>query len=87
MLITEKAGLNSADFNLNDNSGTSLNSIVYLPSKRVTFNSGTNVDSHQLKLVADTFIFNQVTLDLENITSSETTNSSDGVSEFVRLTK
>ena len=64
ILMYEKSGLALSQFVFNDSVSESLNGLIYLPSRNVTFNSTSSVSSQQMTLVADTAIFNSVNWNL-----------------------
>jgi len=43
---------------LNDSRGFDAQGTIYLPSKRLVMNGGSNIESRKMKLIADSFVFN-----------------------------
>lgn len=58
IFLTERPGLSGRDYNLNSGSNFNFDGAIYLPSKRVTMNSGSALIMRQTQLVADRIIFN-----------------------------
>ena len=84
ILFYEKDGLSLSAFVFDDSVAESLNGLIYLPSRQLTFNSTSNISSQQLTLVADTAIFNSANWTLTPSTSWSVTN---GVSGTAALTQ
>lgn len=59
-----------SSFILNDSRGFEFEGVMYLPNRRVTFNSGSSFRSYTMDLVADTFIINAANLELESSNKS-----------------
>ena len=58
ILMAERPGLPRRDFILNDSRGFDAQGTIYLPSKRLVMNGGSNIESRKMKLIADSFVFN-----------------------------
>lgn len=58
IFMAERPGLPRRDFILNDSRGFDAQGTIYLPSKRLLMNGGSNIESRKMKLIADSFIFN-----------------------------
>ena len=63
VLMTEAPNLNESAMVLNDSKGFDFEGIIYLPSRDLTLNSGANVRSDNLSVVADTIIVNRLSLE------------------------
>jgi Flp pilus assembly protein TadG len=59
LVIFEKAGLGKSQMVFNDAKGMNLEGIVYLPSRDVTFNGGSQLTSKSMMLVTNTLLLNQ----------------------------
>jgi len=80
ILMTEPAAQWSSHLNLNDANGYDFEGVIHLPKRRLTLNSGANVDSDDLMIIAEELMINNVTLKTrfygesgESTTSGETT--------------
>ena len=58
IFLTEKPGLPTRSYNLNSNSNFNFEGAVYLPSKRLTVNSGGNLVVRKTQIVANTIMLN-----------------------------
>ncbi len=56
ILIYEPDGLSLSQFSINAASGQSLTGLVYLPSRELTFNAGSNLTSESLTMIVDQLI-------------------------------
>lgn len=72
VFMTEAPGLPISPFILNDSRGFDAQGIVYLPSRDLTFNSGSQVRSLNMNLVTNTLIVNNGVLALESVTAGTT---------------
>ncbi len=61
ILMFEPSGLAQSSFTINGSAGHKFSGLVYLPSRNVTFNSMSTVNSESL-----TMVFNQLILDTDN---------------------
>ncbi len=59
IVMFEAPGLSRSQFVLNDSLGFDISDLVYLPSRDVTFNSGSGIKSKKFTLVTNTLILNQ----------------------------
>ncbi|MBV9076357.1 MAG: pilus assembly protein [Methylobacteriaceae bacterium] len=86
LLIYEAAGLSRSQFVLNDSVAENLQGLIYLPSRDVTVNAGTNVSSQQIAMVFATLILNNVSWQLTPNAKAPTTSAaaSGGVSYLKR---
>ena len=74
IFMTERAGLSKRDYNMNSASNFSFDGAVYLPSKRLTMNSGSTLHIQRMTLVADRITLNgAIGIESEGSTSSSTT--------------
>ena len=62
ILMTEPAAQWSSHLNLNDANGYDFEGVIHLPKRRLTLNSGANVDSDDLMIVAEELMINNVAL-------------------------
>ena len=71
VFMTEDPNLpvQGSQFILNANDGFDFEGAVYLPSRDVIFNSGSNLRLYKANLIANSFVFNQVNLKLEPATT------------------
>jgi len=76
VFITEAPNLPPSQFILNDSQGFVFDGIMYLPSRQITFNNGANTDLRNMNLVADSFIFNEASLNLGALSSQKQDGSS-----------
>lgn len=58
ILMYEKTGLSPSQFVFNDSKTMQMKGLVYLPSRDVTFNSGSQLTSKSISLVINTLILN-----------------------------
>lgn len=58
-LIFEKPGLSRSAFIFNDSASNELDGIIYLPSRNMTYNSGSEARGDRLAMVFNTLIVNQ----------------------------
>ncbi len=58
-LIFEKPGLSRSAFIFNDSASNDLDGIIYLPSRNMTYNSGSEARGDRLAMVFNTLIVNQ----------------------------
>lgn len=58
VLFAERPGLSRSQFVLNDSRGNRLTGLIYLPSRDVTYNSGSDVQGDQITMVFNTLIVN-----------------------------
>ena len=65
MFMTEKEGLSRSQFILNDSRGFNFQGSIYLPSREIVFNSGSNNTIRRASIVADSFIMNGARLRIE----------------------
>lgn len=59
ILMYEKAGLSQSPFVFNDSKSFQMKGLIYLPSRDVTFNSGSQLVSKEMTVVVNTLILNQ----------------------------
>ena len=78
--MTEPERQWSGDLNLNDANGYDFEGVIHLPKRRLTLNSGANVDSDDLMIIADELMVNNVTLKTRFYGESgdATTSGADG---------
>ena len=57
-LFFEKTGLSKSNFIFNDDNGTELVGIIYLPSRDVIYNSGSSIEGDKLSMVFNNLIIN-----------------------------
>ena len=77
VLMFEPAGLANTNLPINGTSGSSLQGLLYLPSRDVTINSVSNVSADKVTMVFSSLIFNALnwTFDAGNIAMSVSTGS------------
>lgn len=77
VLMFEPAGLANTNLPINGTSGSSLQGLVYLPSRDVTINSVSNLSGDKVTMVFSSVIFNALnwTFDAGNIAMSVSTGS------------
>ena len=63
--MTEKEGISRSQFILNDSRGFNFQGSIYLPSREIVFNSGSNNTIRRASIVADSFIMNGARLRIE----------------------
>jgi Flp pilus assembly protein TadG len=78
ILFYEKDGLSLSQFVFDDSVGESLNGLIYLPSRQLTFNSNANLSSQQVTLVADTATFDTMNWNLSASSALSINNTSSG---------
>jgi hypothetical protein len=61
ILMYEPTGLPLSQFVLDDSKGHVLSGLIYLPSRQMTLNSGSNITTDQVTVVVDTLIVNNAT--------------------------
>jgi len=61
ILFYEKAGLGQSNFVFDDSLGHDLDGLMWLPSRNVTFNSGSQIAADKLTMVFNTLILNSMT--------------------------
>lgn len=75
IVMFEKEGLGKSDFIFDDSRDMNLTGVMYLPSRNVTFNSGSRLNNKKMTLVVNTLILNGTRWDLapasDDILSSE----------------
>ena len=76
VFITEAPGLNASDFTINGTNGFAFEGILYLPSRRVIFNSGAAANVREVALVAGSFIFNDANINIEGVGGSGSSGGS-----------
>lgn len=64
-LFFEKPGLPKSPFIFNDSKGNELDGVMYLPSRNMTYNSGSSARGDRLAMVFNTLIINQATWRME----------------------
>jgi len=84
ILMTEPERQWSGHLNLNDANGYDFEGVIHLPKRRLTLNSGANVDSDDLMIIADELMVNNVTLKTRFYGESgeATTSSADGETKY-----
>lgn len=65
ILFYEKSGLSNSNFIFNDSLGHDLEGLLWLPSRNVTFNSGSQVASDNITMVFNTLILNSMNWTIE----------------------
>ncbi|BBE73650.1 Tad domain-containing protein [Oharaeibacter diazotrophicus] len=80
ILFYEKAGLGQSNFVFDDSLGHDLDGLMWLPSRNVTFNSGSQVAADKLTMVFNTLILNSMTwaIDLSTTKGMTTTGAVAG---------
>jgi Flp pilus assembly protein TadG len=81
LVMFEKSGLSRSQMIFNDARNMNLEGIIYLPSRDVTFNSGSALTSKKMTLVVNTLILDQTNWEL----SPGTAASATGGIQSVRL--
>jgi hypothetical protein len=66
ILIFEKPGLGRSNFLFDDSRGSELDGIMYLPSRDMTYNSGSDARGDRLTMVFNTLILNKTDWKLES---------------------
>lgn len=66
ILIFEKPGLGHSNFLFDDSRGSELDGIMYLPSRNMTYNSGSDARGDRLTMVFNTLILNKTDWKLES---------------------
>lgn len=74
-LFAERSGLGNRNMPINDSQNFDIEGIIYLPSKELIFNSGSQIKARFLTLVADKIIFNNTNWMLEPATTINTTTT------------
>lgn len=69
VVMFEKAGLSRSQLVFDDSRNMNLEGIIYLPSRDVTFNSGSKLTNKKMSLVVNTLILNGTRWDLEPATN------------------
>ena len=84
ILMTEPERQWSGHLNLNDANGYDFEGVIHLPKRRLTLNSGANVDSDELMIIADELMVNNVTLKTRFYGESgdATTSGADGETKY-----
>jgi hypothetical protein len=65
LLFFEKPGLGRSQFLFDDSRGNTIDGIMYLPSRDMTYNSGSDARGDRLTMVFNTLILNQTNWNLE----------------------
>jgi Flp pilus assembly protein TadG len=65
ILIYEAAGLSKSNFVFNDSVANNLDGLIYLPSRNVTFNAKSQLNTDQATLVFNTLILDQTNWNLD----------------------
>jgi Flp pilus assembly protein TadG len=66
ILFYEAAGLSKSQWAFDDSKGNNLTGLMYLPSRQVTYNSGSSVNGDALTMVFDTLILDSTTWNLKS---------------------
>jgi Flp pilus assembly protein TadG len=66
ILMFEPQGLSTSSFTINGSAGHTLQGLIYLPSRNITFNSMSNVTSEQLSIVVNTLILDTLNWNISN---------------------
>lgn len=81
IFITETASSFRDQFVINDSKGFIWDGAVYLPNREVVMNSGSDTSGRRLNIVADSLIFNDTKLSIENDTANTAMATSPLLSE------
>lgn len=87
ILIFEKPGLGISDFILNDARSNEMNGLIWLPSRRVTYNSKSQMSSHHMTLVSWQLTLNQTKWRLDPEASGQVEASAGSSLTNIRLTR
>jgi Flp pilus assembly protein TadG len=79
LVMFEKSGLPHSQMIFDDSRNMSLQGIIYLPSRDVTFNYGSALTSKKMTLVINTLILNQTNWELSPGTATSTTGGIQSV--------
>lgn len=83
ILMTEPAAQWESHLNLNDANGYNFEGVIHLPKRRLTLNSGANVDSDELMIIANELMINNVNLKTRFYgDSGEATTSGSGETRY-----
>jgi Flp pilus assembly protein TadG len=85
ILMYEASGLSASSFVFNDSVANSLQGLIYLPSRNVTFNAKSQLATDKATLVFNTLILNQTSWNLD--VATDKTISSSGSTGGVVLVK
>jgi len=86
LLFYEAPGLSNSDFIFNDSVANSLTGVIWLPSRNVTFNAKSGVNSDALTMVVYRMILNTTTWTLNPLSGSSSASSGSGATT-IRLIK
>lgn len=83
-LFAETEGLNKSDFILNDSKDFDVEGIMYLPSRNVTYNSGSTMYSRKLTMVVNTMTLNHTRW---NLVGADGASGGKGLVADLRISK
>ncbi|MFT4091489.1 MAG: pilus assembly protein [Asticcacaulis sp.] len=87
ILFFEKPGLGISDFILNDARSNEMNGLIWLPSRRVTYNSKSQMSSHHMTLVSWQLTLNQTKWRLDPEASGQVEASAGSTLTNIRLSR
>ncbi|MDB2439589.1 Tad domain-containing protein [Hellea sp.] len=79
IFMAETASSNRSQFIFNDSKGFIFEGVIYLPNRQFIMNSGSDTRGRTLGIIADTFMFNSIKLNIDGGVSSNDQASSGGV--------